>query len=324
MPPNAAHSDATRGGAATTARKKPRAGADETAEAVAPAEAVETRQQRGIQSLDNTGELLAALVAANAPLTLRDLAAAAGMPPAKAFPHLVSLQKIGLLSRDSAGRFEAGPLGLELGLIALARLSPPREAEAEIVALAASTGMSVAMAVLGPLGPTVVRLEESPRPLHVSLRPGTVMSLVNTAIGRVFAAYLDDDVLTQLLPQDDLRLAGEVGTNAATDTATNTAALQTTPHYTEVLAQIRTDGADTAIDKPIPGISTVAAPVFDHTGSVCLVVALMGPSGAFDTALTGNPAHTLCAATQRLSRRFGYIDMQAAREASVREQPGES
>ena len=150
----------------------------------------------------------AALVAAARPLSLRDLAAAAGMPPAKAFPHLVSLLKIGLLNRDAAGCFEAGPLALELGLIGLQRLSPTREAEPEVVELAASTGMSVAMAVLGPLGPTVVRLEESARPLHVSLRVGTVMSLANTAIGRVFAAYVADDVRAGLLAQDHLRLAG--------------------------------------------------------------------------------------------------------------------
>ncbi|NPT57906.1 IclR family transcriptional regulator, partial [Paraburkholderia elongata] len=160
----------------------------------ASATSSDAKPQRGIQSLDNTGELLGALVSAARPLSLRDLAAAAGMPPAKAFPHLVSLLKIGLLNRDAAGCFEAGPLALELGLIGLQRLSPTREAEPEVVELAASTGMSVAMAVLGPLGPTVVRLEESARPLHVSLRVGTVMSLVNTAIGRVFAAYVADDV----------------------------------------------------------------------------------------------------------------------------------
>ena len=62
--------------------------------------------------------------------------------------------------------------------------------------------MSVAAAALGPLGPTVVRLEESARPQHVSLRVGTVMSLVNTAIGRVFAAHLARDVLAPLLQQD--------------------------------------------------------------------------------------------------------------------------
>jgi len=258
------------------------------------------KQQRGIQSLDVTGELLAALVAAGTPLALRDLAAAAGMASAKAFAHLVSLQKIGLLGRDAAGRYEAGPLSLELGLLGLARLSPVREADAELAGLAADTGMSVALAVPGPLGPTVVRLEESARPLHVSLRPGTLMSLVNTAIGRAFAAWLDDDVRDTLLAQDGLRLAG------ASRGAGATAA------YRERLAAIRAEGIDTAIDKPVPGIGTVTAPVFDHTGNVCLVLAVMGPTGSIDTTREGTPAQLLMAAAQRLSRRFGYMEGAAA------------
>ncbi|MFM0305430.1 IclR family transcriptional regulator [Paraburkholderia sediminicola] len=259
----------------------------------ASAASADAKPQRGIQSLDSTGELLGALVAAARPLSLRDLAAAAGMPPAKAFPHLVSLLKIGLLNRDASGCFEAGPLALELGLIGLQRLSPTREAEPEVVELAASTGMSVAMAVLGPLGPTVVRLEESARPLHVSLRVGTVMSLVNTAIGRVFAAYVADDVRHGLLVQDHLRLAGVPAGE--------------TKAYAQRLTQIRADGIDTALSRPVPGIDTLAAPVLDHTGSICLVLALMGPSGSFDSELTGGPAQTLRAATLRLSRRFGWM-----------------
>ncbi|MFM0341629.1 IclR family transcriptional regulator [Paraburkholderia fungorum] len=274
--------------------------------------AADAKPQRGIQSLDSTGELLAALVAAARPLTLRDLAAAAGMPPAKAFPHLVSLQKIGLLNRDAAGCFEAGPLALELGLIGLQRLSPTREAEPEVVELAASTGMSVAMAVLGPLGPTVVRLEESARPLHVSLRVGTVMSLVNTAIGRVFAAYVADDVRNGLLAQDYLRLAGAQAKEifaaaAATAGVKDAQPSQLAKHYAQRLAQIRADGIDTALSRPVPGINTLAAPVLDHTGSICLVLALMGPSGSFDSELKGGPAQTLGAATLRLSRRFGWM-----------------
>ncbi|HEX3634511.1 MAG TPA: IclR family transcriptional regulator [Paraburkholderia sp.] len=274
-----------------------------------------------MQSLDSTGELLGALVAAARPLSLRDLAAAAGMPPAKAFPHLVSLLKIGLLNRDAAGCFEAGPLALELGLIGLQRLSPTREAEPEVLELATSTGMSVAMAVLGPLGPTVVRLEESARPLHVSLRVGTVMSLVNTAIGRVFAAYVADDVRSGLLAQDHLRLAGaaerEIFAGAVdgptTVTRKNAAPSQPQPQpqltkaYAQRLAQIRADGIDTALSRPVPGINTLAAPVLDHTGSICLVLALMGPSGSFDSELAGGPAQTLRAATLRLSRRFGWM-----------------
>ncbi len=289
------------------------------------AASADAKPQRGIQSLDSTGELLAALVSAARPLNLRDLALAAGMPPAKAFPHLVSLLKIGLLKRDASGCFEAGPLALELGLIGLQRLSPAREAEPELVELAASTAMSVAMAVLGPLGPTVVRLEESARPLHVSLRVGTVMSLVNTAIGRVFAAYVADDVRAGLLTQDHLRLAGAdaadifaanargagagAGVSKTVDANGGVASALTplTQAYAQRLAQIRANGIDTALSRPVPGIDTLAAPVLDHTGSICLVLALMGPSGSFDSDPTGGPAQTLRAATLRLSRRFGWM-----------------
>ncbi|CAG9242111.1 hypothetical protein BDI4_1120052 [Burkholderia diffusa] len=258
-----------------------------------PALADDTKAQRGINALDSTGELLLALVSAGRALPLRDLATAAGMPAAKAFPHLVSLQKIGLLSRDDAGCFGGGPLAQALGLIAMQRVSPTRDAETEIVALAAATDMSVAAATLGPLGPTVIRLEESARPQHVSLQVGTVMSLVNTAIGRIFAAGMSDDVLAGLLTDEPVRLAGR--------------ATQVDDAFRARLATIRADALDFAFDAPVPGIGTIAAPVFDHTGSIRLVIAIIGSSRGFPRGPDSELAHALRAATRRLSWRFGWI-----------------
>ena len=260
---------------------------------VPPALADDMKTQRGINALDSTGELLLALVSAGRALPLRDLAAAAGMPAAKAFPHLVSLQKIGLLSRDDAGCFGGGPLGQALGLIAMQRVSPTRDAEAEIVALAGATDMSVAAATLGPLGPTVIRLEESARPQHVSLQVGTVMSLVNTAIGRIFAAGMSDDVLADLLANER---APRGRAAAPVDAA-----------FRARLATIRADELDFAFDAPVPGIGTVAAPVFDHTGSIRLVIAIIGSSRGFPRGPDSDLAQALLAATRRLSWRFGWI-----------------
>nr|WP_240465742.1 IclR family transcriptional regulator C-terminal domain-containing protein [Burkholderia cenocepacia] len=261
---------------------------------VPPALADDAKAQRGINALDSTGELLLALVSAGRALPLRDLATAAGMPAAKAFPHLVSLQKIGLLSRDDAGCFDGGPLAQALGLIAMQRVSPTRDAEAEIVALAGATDMSVAAATLGPLGPTVIRLEESARPQHVSLQVGTVMSLVNTAIGRIFASGMSDDVLADLLANEPVRLAGA---HAAPDDAA----------FRARLAAIRADELDFAFDAPVPGIGTIAAPVFDHTGSIRLVIAIIGSSRGFPRGPDSALAQALRAATRRLSWRFGWI-----------------
>ncbi|KAB0642310.1 IclR family transcriptional regulator domain-containing protein [Burkholderia latens] len=268
-------------------------GSPSAAQRMPPALADDTKTQRGINALDSTGDLLLALVSAGRALPLRDLAAAAGMPAAKAFPHLVSLQKIGLLSRDDTGCFGGGPLGQALGLIAMQRVSPTRDAEAEIAALAGATDMSVAAATLGPLGPTVIRLEESARPQHVSLQVGTVMSLVNTAIGRIFAAGMSDDVLAGLLADEPVRLAG--GAPRIDDA------------FRARLAAIRAAGLDFAFDAPVPGIGTVAAPVFDHTGSIRLVIAIIGSSRGFPRGPDSDLAHTLLAATRRLSWRFGWI-----------------
>ena len=50
--------------------------------------------------------------------------------------------------------------------------------------LAMQLGHTVALAVWGNRGPTIVRIEESPNLVHVTMRHGTVMSLRNTASGR--------------------------------------------------------------------------------------------------------------------------------------------
>lgn len=261
-----------------------------------------TRSQRGIQSLDSTGALLEALLEAGRALPLGDLARLAGMPAAKAFPHLVSLQKIGLLSRDAQGNFFPGALGLDLGLAALQRLSPLREAEAEVATLAQATGLSVALAVVGPLGPTVVRLEESSRPQHVSLRIGTVLSMVHTAIGRVCAAHLPPDMLAGALAMDAIRMEG-----AQPDSVAH-ADGSLRHDYAERLRQIREQAMDQALGRPVPGIHTLAAPVFNHAGQLALVMAIMGSSGSFDTALEGDAALLLRAAAQSVSWRLGAVE----------------
>ncbi|VVD96406.1 IclR family transcriptional regulator [Pandoraea aquatica] len=256
------------------------------------------KPQRGIQALESTGALLEALVAAGRPLPLNALAREAGMAAAKAHPHLVSLQRAGLISRGANGNFEAGALSLELGLMALQRLSPTGEAEPEILALAHATGLSAAMAVLGPVGPTVVRLEEAMRPQHVSLRIGTVLSLVNTAIGRTFAAFLPEAVLDGLLAQEPVRMAG-LGAEGR--------AAKPSADYRARLNAIRQQQFDTALSNPVHGIDTIAVPVFDHTGEVTLVLALMGSTGSFETVIDAAPSQALRAAAHRLSWRFGAV-----------------
>src|SRR3546814_16156998 len=82
------------------------------------ANAIVNDGRRSIQSIETGFPLLAALVDAGVALTLRDLAARAGMTSAKAHPYLVSFTRVGLVRQAATtGQYELGPFALKLGLV---------------------------------------------------------------------------------------------------------------------------------------------------------------------------------------------------------------
>lgn len=260
------------------------------------------KSRRGIQSIEIGSALLVQLAKHVRPVALKDLAKAAGMTTGKAHPYMVSFMKVGFVAQTDSGHYELGPLALQLGLTKLQRMDPVKEASKVIEDLAESTGHSVAVAVWGNLGPTIVRLEEPIRPLHVNLRSGTVMSLADTATGRLFAAYMPSKVVEQLLDNELAR--SSYGT------------MDGKPLTIDVLeaslAETRKHGLSRAQGHPIPGIDAFCAPVFDTAGHIVLGILVMGPTATFDSGWDGTVATPLRQCAAEISRRLG----RAASEAS--------
>lgn len=239
---------------------------------------VEPKAPRGIQSIEVGGQLLLALAHQGRPMALKDLAREAGMTPAKAHPYLVSFIKLGLVEQsDGSGPYGLGPLALQLGLISLQQYDPVRLATPVIEELAQRLGHTVAIAVWGTRGPTIVRVAEGPAPVHISMRHGTVMSLAGTASGRLFAVWRSDEAKALGEPLPD---------------ATVTAA-------------VRQAGLATSRDGVVAGVSAAATPVFEASGRLVLALTAIGPSASFDTALDGPVVAPLREAAALLSRRLG-------------------
>jgi DNA-binding IclR family transcriptional regulator len=241
----------------------------------------DTKAPRGIQSIEVGGQLLLALAHHGRPLALKDLAREAGMPPAKAHPYLVSFIKLGLVAQDGgsgrSGLYGLGPLAMQLGLISLQQYDPVRLATPVIEALSQQIGHTVAIAVWGTRGPTIVRVAEGPSPVHISMRHGTVMSLSGTASGRLFAAWrgAEATALGEPLPAGDL------------------------------LAEVRRSGLALSRDGVVPGVSALAAPVFDAAGRPVLALTAIGPSASFDTAADATLAQAVSAAARAVTTQLG-------------------
>jgi DNA-binding IclR family transcriptional regulator len=259
---------------------------------------MEEKERRGIQSFEIGTQLLLAMARHVKPMALKDIAKAAGMSTGKAHPYLVTFLKVGFVTQDASGYYELGPLALQLGLARLQRLDPVKEASPLIEGLAAETEQSIAIAVWGNLGPTVVRLEEPIHPLHVNLRTGTVMSLAHTATGRLFAAFLPPKVVERLIVEDVARQSGRIG-----------GPLQLTrAEVDEAIAETRQRGLSRTLGQPIPGINAFAAPVFDSAGNMVLSITAMGPEATFDNEWNGKVAQPLRACALEVSRRLGFVE----------------
>lgn len=234
-------------------------------------------------------------------MPLRDVARAAGITIGKAHPYLVSFCKVGFVVQDDAGSYEIGPLALQLGLVRLQRMDSVKEAGPLVEALALETGMSISVAIWGNLGPTVIRLEQPSRPLHIAVRVGTVMSVPNTATGRLFAAYLSPGETVSLIAQDALTYGGRPEDN-------KTSSVQ---DMQQLLAQVRSREMSRTVDHPIPGITALAAPVFNATGNLVLAVTVIGHSAVFDASWDGEIAASLRRCVTRISSNLGFHGMPA-------------
>src|SRR5205085_9178007 len=161
------------------------------------------KERAGIQSVEVGFALLEVLSQAQGPLMLRDLAAAAGMSAAKAHRYLVSFQRLQLVVQDGAStRYDLGPAALKLGLASLERLDAVKLARERVARLMEEVGHTLALAVWGNHGPTIVHWEESPSAVTVNLRLGDVMPLLTSATGRCFAAYVSKDAIAPMLREE--------------------------------------------------------------------------------------------------------------------------
>lgn len=255
------------------------------------------KERAGIQSVEVGFTLLDALGKAAGPLMLRDLAAAAGMSAAKAHRYLVSFQRLQLVVQDAAStRYDLGPAALKLGLASLSRLDAVKLARERVAALMEQIGHTLALAVWGNHGPTIVHWEESPHAVTVNLRLGDVMPLLSSATGRCFAAWSPREAIAPML-RDEIARAQRHGRG---DLPTSVAAAQ------RMLEEVRAHGIARVVDVLLPGIVGFCAPVFDCDGHLALGIVALGPTGAFDSEWDGAVATRLRSAAARLSSDLGY------------------
>jgi DNA-binding IclR family transcriptional regulator len=220
--------------------------------------------------------VLQPLLAAREALTLSALAQSAGIPAAKVHRYLVSLIRVGMVVQDAAtGRYDLGPAAVRFGLASIERFDTVRYATSDLQRLRDEIDETVSLIVWAERGPTVVRTENSMHDVALTMRVGTVLPLARSASGRLFITYLPPE---------------------------KAAAADLTERARKALAtDARRRGCARTIGGVLPGVSGLAAPIFDDAESIVAVVSAYGRSATFDASWDGPLANAVRAFARRLS-----------------------
>ena len=258
--------------------------------------------KHGVQSLEVGMSILRAMVSGKRSMMLKDIAQAADMPPSKAHRYLVSLIRSGLVEQDRlTSRYDLGPFALNLGLVALDRVDRIRLGLAAISELRDLTNETVALAVWSDRGPVVVRWERPRRPITVNVLTGTHLSLLGSAAGRVFAAWMPASQTEELLRQE--LASGRVPPGVAT-----------LEDARRLLAEVRTQGlAVISSGYFARGVEAAAGPVFNFKNEINMSIAVVGVEGTLDLTPDGSTLAALRHACAELSVRLGSTSTDAGR-----------
>lgn len=213
----------------------------------------ETRQ--GIQSVEIGLHVAKIFMKTRTPMSLKDISAAAGMPPSNTHRYLTSLCRTGLVRQVSGGRYDLGPLALRFGFSVLTRLDTVSCCTEWMHYFTEQTGVSCMLTVWSEEGPVVVRWVQGPQPVYTTITVGSVIPLLGSATGSIFLTYLDrnliDDGLRKMpdtpLPRQDRQI------RTIADT-------------------VRKQGFAAADGDLIPQLRAAACPVFDGYGGLVGVI----------------------------------------------------
>jgi DNA-binding IclR family transcriptional regulator len=250
----------------------------------------------GIKSVEVAARILVAMTQAGQPSPLKEIARLAGMSAGKVHRYLVSLTRTGLTVQDgSTGYYGIGPAAIALGLAGLRSVDIIHCASEFLPKLRDETQETAVLSVWNPVGPVIVHLEESGRPVFMNVRVGSVLPMLRTAVGLIFGGYLRSSATEQL-----------IATELKTLRRGKAAVAWSTPVLKKKFEETLAHGFASITGDLVPGVNAIAAPVFDHQGRIAGSIALLGRPEDLDVSPTARTAKLLKGCAFEMSRRLGF------------------
>jgi IclR family pca regulon transcriptional regulator len=213
-----------------------------------------TKNPEYLSTLERGLRVLKAFDEDHPEMTLSEVAAKTGLPPAVARRCLITLVELGYIGQHER-KFLLRPAVLTIGSAFLASMQIEQVVLPPLQALRDQTGDSASLAVLSGTDILYVAHVSTDRRFRVAAGVGTRFPFHATSLGKAIAAFLPDDERSVLI-------AGAPFQRFTERTVTDRPSLE------DRFQLITARGYDSALDELDYGIVSVAVPIFGRGGRV--------------------------------------------------------
>lgn len=251
---------------------------------------------RGIQSITIGCRILRALEGAPGALPLKDVAAAAEMPPSKVRFYIVSFLREGLVVQDRVtGHYSLGPFAIQLGLSALRKSDLVELSREPMTELCEKTKLSVFLTIWGNRGPTIVSKFEGQEQSPLGIRVGFALPMTISATGQIFYTFMPARETDSILKLEQSGLLGN--------------GVRSVPPATlaKIKKQILAEGFAQSNSQIYEGFTGASAPIFDSGKTLAGAITILGTSTLFGSETRARKVTELLReAAQLISMQIGY------------------
>jgi DNA-binding IclR family transcriptional regulator len=141
-----------------------------------------------VPSLRNSFSILEVL-ANNSELTLQEISRAVSIPKTTIFRILYTLEHEGVIVKER-DKYKIGFRVIKLGMVALSKMELRNLVIPFLYDLSLKVGETSHLAVLSDKKSLILEVCDSPNPVKISSRPGTLVSLNCSATGKILLAFI--------------------------------------------------------------------------------------------------------------------------------------
>ena len=246
-----------------------------------------------IPNLIKASQLLSLLARSKKPVSASEIESALNLPKATAFRILRTFEHTGYVVKTE-GKFRTGPALVEIGILSLTQVEIRKVAVPVLQKLTDATGFTSHLAILSGHKSLILEVRDSPNPVQVASRPGSLVDLYCTSTGKVFLAFNLYDQLEDVFSQNPPQ-------SHTARTITGLEELKASLH------QVKTQGYATDDREFHEDIRCVAAPVRNINDEVIAAIGVTAPVAQFPQSTQKKVIQHVMDAAQCLSNQMGCI-----------------